>query len=175
MIRTLATALAVVASSEAFVVPALHAHSTASHVGHVAASSSARGPGEACSEFAGLALADDAPRTVFDKIISGEVPSEVVFEDDLVLAFKDINPAAPFHALVIPKQRNGLTQLRKSNREQHEALLGRVLWAAGHVGSVVAGLEGFRVVVNDGTPAGQTVLHLHAHVIGGRPLAWPPG
>lgn len=116
---------------------------------------------------------DSKPPTLFDKILAGEIPSDRVYEDDLCLAFRDINPVAPSHVLVIPKHREGLTQLRQGT-EDHKAILGHLLWAAGKVASE-EGLEGYRVVINDGEQAAQSVFHLHVHVIGGRQMNWPPG
>ena len=119
---------------------------------------------------------DSEPATVFDKIIAGEIPATVVKEDEWILAFKDINPAAPAHVLVIPKDRNGLTRLSKATAENVE-ILGRLLLAAGEIAkdeSLGFG-EGARIVVNDGKVAGQEVFHLHVHVLGGRPFLWPPG
>ena len=119
---------------------------------------------------------DSEPATVFDKLIAGEIPATVVKEDEWILAFKDINPAAPAHVLVIPKDRNGLTRLSKATAENVE-ILGRLLLAAGEIAkdeSLGFG-EGARIVVNDGKVAGQEVFHLHVHVLGGRPFLWPPG
>jgi len=113
--------------------------------------------------------------SLFDKIVSREIPAKILFEDEACLAFSDINPQAPVHFLVVPKHRGNLSQLCKAAPED-QALLGHLLWAAGHV----AGLQGlhaggYRVTINDGRDAGQTVFHLHLHVLGGRALSWPPG
>ena len=116
---------------------------------------------------------DDAPRTLFDKILSKEIPSEVVYEDDVCLAFKDINPAAPTHVLIIPKERDGLTGLGAATAE-HAGTLGHLMVAAAKIAKQ-EGLDDFRVVTNNGESAGQSVFHLHLHLIGGRELAWPPG
>jgi diadenosine tetraphosphate (Ap4A) HIT family hydrolase len=119
---------------------------------------------------------DEEPSTLFDKIIAGEIPATVVKEDDKILAFKDINPAAPAHVLVIPKDRDGLTRLSKATNE-HVEILGRLLVAAGEIAkdeSLGFG-EGARIVINDGERAGQEVFHLHVHVLGGREFTWPPG
>lgn len=115
----------------------------------------------------------DAEATLFDKIVSGDIPSEKVYEDDLCLAFKDVAPCAPVHILLIPKHRNDLSQLRKAQPE-HVGLLGHCMSKVGAVAEA-AGLDDYRVVVNDGASAGQTVFHLHLHIIGGRELSWPPG
>jgi len=117
---------------------------------------------------------DKADRTIFDKIISKDIPSEIVFEDDLCLVFKDIAPAAPVHLLVIPKRREGLTQLRHAVAD-HEYILGHLMRVAGEQGKAAVGEGGFRIVVNDGAEAAQSVFHLHVHVLGGRPMMWPPG
>ncbi len=109
--------------------------------------------------------------TIFSKIIAGEIPSDKVYEDDDVLAFKDVNPAAPVHILVIPKK--PLVNLYDA-ADDDAALLGKLLLTARKVAEE-QGLEGFRVVMNNGARAGQTVFHMHAHVIGGRDLSWPPG
>ena len=109
--------------------------------------------------------------TIFGKIARGEIPTDLVYEDDLAVAFPDINPQAPTHILVIP--RKPITRLSATG-DGEAALLGHLLGVARKV-AAHAGLEDFRVVVNDGSGAGQTVFHLHLHVIGGRALGWPPG
>eukprot|EP00977_Amphora_coffeiformis_P024344 scaffold15561_cov179-Amphora_coffeaeformis.AAC.1 len=116
--------------------------------------------------------ADGAP-TVFDKILSGEWKSDKVYEDDQVYAFRDINPVAPVHVLVIPKVRDGLTQLSKA-RDDQKALLGHLTMVAGQIGQQECP-DGFRLVINDGVQGAQSVYHLHIHVIGGRTMGWPPG
>ncbi len=110
---------------------------------------------------------------LFCKIAAKQIPSKLVFEDDELLAFHDINPVAPTHVLVIPKQH--LTSLDDSQPE-HAALFGKLLLATQRVAQLT-GLApgGWRVVVNTGPNAGQSVFHLHLHVLGGRPMAWPPG
>jgi diadenosine tetraphosphate (Ap4A) HIT family hydrolase len=120
---------------------------------------------------------DTDPATIFDKIIAKEIPAAVVKETDDVLAFKDINPAAPAHVLVIPKNRNGLSRLQKATPE-HIEILGKLMLVAGEIAadaSLGFGPDGARIVVNDGPNAGQEVPHLHIHVIGGRSMTWPPG
>lgn len=110
--------------------------------------------------------------TVFDKIIRREIPADIVYEDDLALAFKDITPQAPVHILIIPKQQ--IVKISDA-RSPDQALLGHLLLIAKRVAEE-AGLEnGYRVVINDGPDGGQTVYHLHVHVLGGRPMGWPPG
>lgn len=110
---------------------------------------------------------------LFCKIIARTIPGDIVFESDDVLAFRDIRPVAPTHILVIPKQHIvGIADATAEN----EALLGKVLLAAAKVAKA-AGIDdgGYRLVINSGEAAGQSVLHLHVHVLGGRTLAWPPG
>ena len=111
--------------------------------------------------------------TIFGKILRREIPADVVYEDDTVLAFRDVSPQAPTHVLVIPKQ--PLVNLLDASPE-HTLLLGQLMQAAVHVARTL-GLadDGFRVVVNVGRDGGQSVDHLHLHVLGGRPLTWPPG
>lgn len=118
-------------------------------------------------------LRDTEAATIFDKIVAKQIPSAVVFEDDRVLAFNDVNPQAPTHILVIPKQREGLTQLRFAS-EDHEGLLGHMLGVVAKIAKE-KNLQGYRLVVNDGSQAGQTVFHLHMHILSGRHLSWPPG
>ncbi|MQY02738.1 Purine nucleoside phosphoramidase [Actinomadura sp. RB68] len=110
---------------------------------------------------------------LFCKIVSGDVPAEIVRESDRALAFRDINPQAPTHVLVIPREHHpNVGELAAAD----PGLLAEVLREANQVAvdEGVAG-EGFRVVFNTGPRAGQTVFHVHAHVIGGRDLNWPPG
>jgi histidine triad (HIT) family protein len=109
--------------------------------------------------------------TIFGKIARGEVPAKIVFEDDRAVAFHDANPQAPTHLLVIP--RKPIERLAQAE-EADEPLLGHLLTVARKV-AADAGLEDYRLVVNNGSGAGQSVFHLHVHVLGGRPLSWPPG
>ena len=113
------------------------------------------------------------PGCLFCNIVAGKTPAEIVFDNDHVLAFKDIRPAAPVHALVIPKVH--IPGIHEATPE-HAAALGHVLLAARDVAEKL-GLAsgGYRLVVNQGADAGQSVFHLHCHVLGGRSLAWPPG
>ena len=109
--------------------------------------------------------------TIFQKIIDREVPAEIVYEDDQALAFRDIQPQAPVHVLVIP--RKPLAKVADMAEEDRE-LVGHLLLVANAVARK-EGLEDYRLVVNNGSGAGQAVFHLHVHVLGGRPLNWPPG
>eukprot|EP00746_Dinoflagellata_sp_MGD_P133717 gnl/MRDRNA2_/MRDRNA2_67469_c0_seq2.p1 gnl/MRDRNA2_/MRDRNA2_67469_c0~~gnl/MRDRNA2_/MRDRNA2_67469_c0_seq2.p1 ORF type:complete len:178 (+),score=36.89 gnl/MRDRNA2_/MRDRNA2_67469_c0_seq2:51-584(+) len=122
---------------------------------------------------AAAASSDTGAPTIFDKIIKKEIPAEVVFEDDQALAFRDVSPQAPVHVLVIPKNRDGLTQLSKA-REDQEKLLGHLLYVASQIGAKECP-GGFRIIINDGKDGCQSVYHLHVHVVGGRQLGWPPG
>ena len=108
---------------------------------------------------------------LFCKIAAGEIPGDVVRESDDYLAFRDINPQAPTHVLAIPKR-----HVATLNEAEDASLLGGLLLFARDV-AVEEGLaeDGYRVVVNTNAGAGQTVFHIHAHVLGGRPLRWPPG
>ena len=109
--------------------------------------------------------------TIFGRILRGEIPCDQVYADEHCLAFRDVTPQAPVHVLVIPRQ--PIAQLADATAE-HELLLGHLLLVAAQVARQ-EGLESFRTVINSGADAGQTVFHMHVHVIGGRPLAWPPG
>ena len=108
---------------------------------------------------------------LFCKIASGEIPSKAVYSDDRVYAFHDVAPKAPTHVLVIPRQHIG--KLSDTGPED-QALLGEVLARAAAIARDL-GLEHYRLVANNGEGAGQSVFHLHFHLLGGRPLAWPPG
>ena len=109
--------------------------------------------------------------TIFQKIIDRQIPATIVYEDDRALAFRDITPQAPTHILVIPKK--PIAKLAEMAKDD-AALVGHVMWVAREV-AAKEGLTDFRVVLNNGAGAGQSVFHLHAHVLGGRPMAWPPG
>ena len=109
--------------------------------------------------------------TIFKKIIDGEIPSDKVYEDEDVLAFRDVNPAAPVHILIIPKRE--IVNLFDAT-DDDQALLGKLMLTARKVAEQ-EGLSDFRLVANNGAGAGQSVFHMHLHVIGGRALSWPPG
>lgn len=111
--------------------------------------------------------------TIFGKIIRKEIPAEIVYETDDVLAFRDINPIAPVHVLIIPKK--PVASVAHATEEDAQ-LLGTLMLAAAEVARREGLLEnGYRVVTNIGSDGGQTVFHLHLHVIGGRQMEWPPG
>ena len=110
--------------------------------------------------------------TIFQKIIDKELPADIVYEDDCCLAFKDINPVAPVHILIIPKKR--IEKISDSNTEDKE-LLGHLFLVAGNIARDLGIEDAFRLVVNNGAGAQQTVFHLHIHLIAGREFSWPPG
>jgi histidine triad (HIT) family protein len=109
--------------------------------------------------------------TIFGRILRGEIPCDQVHADELCLAFRDVQPQAPVHVLVIPRE--PIVSLAEAGPE-HQALLGHLLLVAARVARQ-EGLSDWRTVINSGAAAGQSVFHLHVHVIGGRPMAWPPG
>jgi len=109
---------------------------------------------------------------LFCKIINGTIPSTAVYEDELCYAFADIHPQAPVHVLVAPREH--IVSLADSDRGDRE-LLGHLIWAAGEIARVKGLPKGYRLVVNTGEDGGQTVDHLHVHLLGGRALSWPPG
>lgn len=110
---------------------------------------------------------------IFCRIVAGEIPATRVDEDADTIAFRDIHPAAPVHLLVIPRRH--IASLEDA-ADEDRAILGRLLWSARRVARA-AGLadDGYRLVMNVGANAGQAVPHVHLHVLGGRPLVWPPG
>lgn len=110
--------------------------------------------------------------TIFQKIIDRQAPADIVYEDDLCLAFRDINPAAPVHVLVIPKR--AIRSMAEAT-EADAALLGHLLVVSRQLAERLGLSGGFRLVANSGTDAGQSVDHLHFHLLGGRAMAWPPG
>ncbi|MBW4656158.1 MAG: histidine triad nucleotide-binding protein [Kaiparowitsia implicata GSE-PSE-MK54-09C] len=114
----------------------------------------------------------DSQDTLFSKIIRREIPADIVYEDELALAFRDINPQAPVHILVIPKQ--PIPKLADAVPDDHR-ILGHLLMTVKRVADQEGLANGYRVVINTGEDGGQTVYHLHLHLLGGRPLAWPPG
>ena len=110
--------------------------------------------------------------TIFGRIIRREIPADIVYEDDSCLAFRDINPQAPIHVLLIPKKE--IARLADA-QPGDQALLGHLLLAANKVARQLGVQDAYRVVVNNGAGAGQSVLHLHLHILAGRPMRWPPG
>ena len=110
--------------------------------------------------------------TIFGKIIEREIPADIVYEDDQCLAFRDVNPQAPTHVLLIPKKE--IPRLADATASD-EALLGHMMVAAGKIARQLGVDDAFRLVVNNGAAAGQSVFHLHLHIIAGRSFRWPPG
>lgn len=111
--------------------------------------------------------------TIFDKILAGQIPADIVYQDDWVLAFRDIHPQAPTHVLVIPKRRcERFEQLKARDASEVGEFFKRVSEVAAKLG-----LEknGYRIVINNGEHGQQTVEYLHAHILGGRAMHWPPG
>nr|CAB3252876.1 histidine triad nucleotide-binding protein 2, mitochondrial-like [Phallusia mammillata] len=110
--------------------------------------------------------------TIFAKIIRKEIPSDLIHEDDLCVAFRDVSPQAPVHFLVVPKK--PIAQLSKASPEDQQ-LMGHLMMVAKKCAEQEGLGKGFRLVVNDGPDGAQSVYHLHIHVLGGRQLQWPPG
>ena len=110
---------------------------------------------------------------IFCRVVRREIPSKIVYEDDRLLAFEDIHPQAPVHLLVIPKKH---VDTLSGLAAEDQVLAGSLLLAASRLAKEKGiGAKGFRVVINSGLEAGQTVFHLHLHLLGGRPFHWPPG
>jgi histidine triad (HIT) family protein len=110
--------------------------------------------------------------TIFTKIINKEIPADIVYEDDSSLAFRDVNPQAPIHILIIPKK--PLEQLNDAEVSDQE-LLGHLIFVAHKVAEKEGVADGYRLVLNNGVGAGQLVMHVHFHLMAGRSLKWPPG
>ena len=110
--------------------------------------------------------------TIFAKIIRREIPADIVYEDDLCLAFRDVNPQAPVHILVIPKQ--SIARLVDAG-DDDQSLLGHLMITANRIATEQGIGDAFRLVVNNGASVGQSVFHLHLHILGGRSFTWPPG
>lgn len=110
--------------------------------------------------------------TIFDKIIKHEIPADIVYEDDISLAFRDINPQAPVHLLIIPRKAIAtINDIEQGDRE----LVGHLYWVAAKLAKEMGFADdGYRVVMNCGENSGQTVFHIHLHLLAGKPLGWPP-
>jgi histidine triad (HIT) family protein len=112
-------------------------------------------------------------QTLFEKIIAREIPAQIVYEDDLVIAFRDIKPQAPTHVLLIPKK--PIPRIAEATPEDHK-VLGHLMLKAGEIADKLGLTQnGFRLVFNNGPDAGEAVPHLHCHILGGRKMDWPPG
>ena len=111
--------------------------------------------------------------TLFEKIAARQIPAQIVYEDDLVLAFRDIDPRAPTHVLIVPKK--AIPRVAEASADD-QMLLGHLLLKAAEVAEKL-GLRdgGYRLVINNGRNGGESVPHLHCHILGGRPMTWPPG
>jgi histidine triad (HIT) family protein len=112
-------------------------------------------------------------KTLFEKVATREVPANIVYEDDLVLAFSDIKPQAPVHVLIVPKK--PIPRIAEAAPDDHKVLGHLLLKAAEVARKLGVDKSGFRLVFNNGPDAGEAVPHLHCHIIGGRSLGWPPG
>lgn len=110
--------------------------------------------------------------SIFARIIDRQIPADILYEDDLCLAFRDINPQAPVHVLLVPKKP---LDMLTSAQEEDQALLGHLLLAAGKVARQLKIDGAFRLVINNGAESGQSVFHVHMHLLAGRPFRWPPG
>lgn len=113
-----------------------------------------------------------APKTLFQKIADKEIPAKLIHEDAVCVAFHDIAPQAPTHVLIVP--RKPIPRVAEASAED-QATLGHLLLVAGQLSRQLGLARGFRVVINNGPDGGETVPHLHVHLLGGRPLDWPPG
>jgi histidine triad (HIT) family protein len=112
-------------------------------------------------------------KTLFEKIVAREIPANIIYEDDSVIAFSDIKPATPVHALIVPKK--SIPRIAEAE-EMDQAVLGHLILKAAEVADKLGlGKSGYRLVINNGPDAGESVPHLHLHILGGRPLSWPPG
>ncbi len=109
---------------------------------------------------------------LFCKIVEGSIPSTAVYQDEQCYAFADVDPKAPVHVLVVPREH--IASLAEAGKE-HPALLGHLLWAAAEIARTKGLVNGYRTVINTGKDAGQSVDHVHVHLLGGRHLTWPPG
>lgn len=110
--------------------------------------------------------------TLFEKIINKEIPAEIIYEDEISIVIKDISPQAPTHLLIIPKK--VIPKLSDASQDDKD-ILGHLMLLAGRIAEELGLDETFRLVVNNGAAAGQSVFHLHLHLLSGRPLNWPPG
>ena len=111
--------------------------------------------------------------SIFSKIINKEIKADIVYETEKVLAFRDINPQAPVHVLIIPKEE--IADANNIDGKNHSYLLGEMFDAAKKIAKELKVDDGFRLVINNGEKAGQSVFHLHMHLLGGREMKWPPG
>lgn len=113
-----------------------------------------------------------AEKTIFEKIIDREIPGDIVYEDDRVAAFRDINPAAPTHILVVPRRH--IDRIENMTADD-ESLVGHMVYIATQIAKEQGLDDGYRLVLNNGRDGGQSVFHIHLHLLGGRAMSWPPG
>jgi histidine triad (HIT) family protein len=111
-------------------------------------------------------------KTLFEKIVAREIPANIVYEDEKVIAFHDIKPQAPVHVLIVPKK--PIPRIAEA-KAADQAILGYLMLKAGEVAKQLGLKNGFRLVFNNGPDAGEAVPHLHCHIMGGRKMTWPPG
>lgn len=119
-----------------------------------------------------LSLHQNSGMTIFTRIINREIPADIVYEDDLCLAFRDVNPQAPTHVLLIP--RKPVASLNELSADDAE-LAGHLMMKVPVIAQQLGLTDGYRTVINTGADGGQTVFHMHIHILGGRSLEWPPG
>ena len=112
-------------------------------------------------------------KTLFEKIAAREIPAQIVYEDDLVVAFRDITPVAPVHVLIVPKK--PIPRIAEAETSDQSALGHLLLKAAGIAAQLGLERTGYRLVINNGLDGGESVPHLHCHILGGRRMSWPPG
>ena len=112
-------------------------------------------------------------RTLFEKIAAREIPADLIYEDELVVAFRDVKPQAPVHVLIVPKK--PIPRIAEAGADDHR-MLGHLLLKAAEVAATLGLKEnGYRLVINNGPDGGESVPHLHCHILGGRRMVWPPG
>jgi len=111
-------------------------------------------------------------KTLFERIATKEIPANLVYEDEHVIAFRDIHPQAPTHILIVP--RRPIPRIAEATAADH-ALIGHLLMKAAEVAQQAGLTNGYRLVINNGPDGGESVPHLHCHILGGRPMSWPPG
>ncbi len=117
-------------------------------------------------------MSENREETIFEKIIKKEIPADIIYEDDTCLAFKDLNPIAPTHILLIPKEH--IAKIGDATADNAH-MLGDLMTKIGVITNQLGINDNFRIVINNGAKAGQTVFHLHLHIISGRAMQWPPG
>ena len=117
-------------------------------------------------------MSEEENNTIFGKILKGDIPADIVYEDDICIAFRDVSPQAPEHILLIPRK---LIPKLSDAVAEDKAILGHMMVTAGEVARKLGFEDAFRLVINNGSKAQQTVFHLHMHLLSGRSFSWPPG